>query len=455
LKWKHLKDNFFLKGGITVKRQKFLMLFLSIIFVLSLLLSACSKDNASNEKVTNESASAKGGKVTLTYWNLFGGGDGEIMNEMVKKFNEEFKDKIEVKALTQDWGQYYTKLQTAVSGGVAPDVGISHTSKLSELVNLGIVEPLDAYAQAGGVDWGGFNQNILNATIFNAKHYALPLDAHPFILYYNKKILKDMNLLSEDGKPKIDSGPDGFVNFLTKIKQNAPQGTYPMLLSSSGEDPYRLWWAFYNQMNGPGLFDQSGKKASFNNEQGKKAAEYVLNLFNSGLIPKNFQKIGETFQAGKVALLPSGVWFTGTLEATKGLEFGAIPFPQIYDKPATWIDSHTLIIPVQKKNKDPKKVQAAITFAKWIAEHGAMWSKAGHIPASNVAVESQEFKSMPLRSDYLKAANDGIYLPQSPKMWPAKDQLVQSLDAIWAGKEPVDKGLDKAVQNVEKILSQQ
>lgn len=95
-----------------------------------------------------------------------------------------------------------------------------------------------------------------------------------------------------------------------------------------------------------------------------------------------------------------------------------------------------------------------MTFAKWISEHGAMWAKAGHIPASTAAVQSQEFKSMPLRSDYLKAANDGVYLPNSPKMWPAKDQLVQALDAIWAGKEPVDKGLEKAVQSVEKILSQ-
>lgn len=447
-----------------MKRPKLLTVCLSIIFVISLLLSACSstqptgangtKDTASNDKAKNESASGDGGKVTLTYWNLFGGGDGDNMNEMVKAFNNEYKDKIEVKALTQDWGQYYTKLQTAVSGGVSPDVGISHTSKLSELVELGIIEPLDEYAKAGGVDWGGFNQNILNATVFSGKHYALPLDAHPFILYYNKKILKEMNLLGDDGKPKMDPGPDGFVSFLTKIKQSAPQGVFPMLIPSSGEDPYRLWWALYNQMNGPGLLDQSGKKASFNNDQGKKSVEFILNLFNSGLVPKNYQDVGKAFQAGKSALLPTGVWFTSTLEATSGLEFGAIPFPQLYNKAATWIDSHTLVIPVQKKNKDPNKIKASITFAKWITEHGAMWAKAGHIPASNAAVDSQEFKKMPLRTDYLKAGSDGVYLPQSPKLWPAKDQLVQALDAIWAGKEPVDQGLSKAVQNVEKVLSQ-
>ncbi len=448
-----------------MKRSKVISACLSIILMLSLLLSACSSSTSSNGgnegasgeengSKSNEAAATSGDeKVSITYWNLFGGGDGAIMNEMVKKFNEEYKGKIEVKALTQDWGQYYTKLQTAVAGGTAPDVGISHTSKLSELVELGIVEPLDAYADTSGVDWSVFNENMLNATIFDGKHYALPLDAHPLILYYNKKILKDLNLLDENGKPVIEPGPDGFVNFLKKINEGIPKGTVGMLLASGGEDPYRVWWALYNQMNGPGLLDESGKKVIINNEQGKKAAEFINNLFTSGLVPKNLQKIGETFQAGKGALLPTGVWFTGTLEATKGLEFGAIPFPQIYDKPATWIDSHTLIIPVQKKNKDEKKIKAALTFAKWLTDHGAMWSKAGHIPSTKTAVESQEFKNMPLRSDYLQAGSDGVYLPQSPKLWPAKDQLVQALDGIWQGKSSVDQGLDNAIKNMEKILS--
>jgi len=253
------------------------MFLLSIMIVLSLLASACSGsqqqaggNNGQTEGGQKESGANSGGKTVITYWNLFGGGDGEIMNEMVKQFNESHTD-IEVKALTQDWGQYYTKLQTAVSGGNAPDVGISHTSKLSELVSLGIVEPLDDYAKLIGMDWDVFNQNMLNATIFDGKHYAAPLDAHPLILYYNKKILRELNLLDDNELPIIEPGPDGFIGFLTKIKEGVPQGVSGMLLSSKGEDPYRVWWALYNQLGGPGLIDESGKKVIINNEQGKKS----------------------------------------------------------------------------------------------------------------------------------------------------------------------------------------
>lgn len=427
---------------------------LSMLLVLSFVLSACSsgKTEPDNENASKTPGAASDEKVTITYWNMFGGGDGVIMNNLVKKFNDEHKGKIEVKALTQDWGQFYTKLQTSVAGGNAPDLAISHTSKLSELVELKIIEPMNPYFDSMGIDLSGFNENMVSATKFNDQQYALPLDAHPLILYYNKKILRDLNLLDENEKPLIEPGPEGFKRFLQKIKDGVPKGTVNMLLGSTGEDPYRIWWALYNQLGGEGLFDESGKKVTLNNPQGKQAAEYVSSLFESGLIARNLPKIGETFQAGKGALLPTGVWFTGTLEGTKGLEFGAIPFPQIFDKPATWIDSHNFILPVQKKGQDENKVKASLTFAKWVTDNAAEWSKAGHVPPSKTAAESEAFQSMPYRKDYLQAGDDGVYLPSSPKMWPAKDQLVQALETIWSGKAPVDKGLEAAVLNIEKIL---
>lgn len=453
-----------------MKSTRLYTVVLGMLLVVSLMISACSSGNGGNSgnsgnggnngntEATNESASntpdaAPAENVTITYWNMFGGGDGVIMNSLVKKFNDEHKGQIEVKALTQDWGQFYTKLQTAVSGGNAPDLAISHTSKLSELVDLKIIEPLNPYIESMGIDLSGFNENMVNATMFDEQQYALPLDAHPLILYYNKKILRELNLLDESDKPIIEPGPDGFKNFLQKIKDGAPKGIANMLLASTGEDPYRIWWALYNQLGGEGMFDESGQKVTLNNPQGKQAAEYISGLFESGLIQRNMPKIGETFQAGKGALLPTGVWFTSTLEATNGLEFGAIPFPQIYDKPATWIDSHNFILPIQKKGQDENKVRASMTFAKWVTDNAAEWSKAGHIPPSTTAVESEAFKSLPYRQDYLQAGNDGVYLPRSPKMWPAKDQLVQALDTIWSGKAPVDKGLDTAVQSMEKLLN--
>lgn len=126
----------------------------------------------------------------------------------------------------------------------------------------------------------------------------MPLDAHPLILYYNKKILRELNLLDENENPIIEPGPEGFTSFLQKIKDSAQKGIVNMLLASTGEDPYRVWWALYNQLGGEGMFDESGQKVTLNNPQGKQAVEYISSMFESGLIQRNLPKIGETFQAG-------------------------------------------------------------------------------------------------------------------------------------------------------------
>ncbi|WP_026486736.1 ABC transporter substrate-binding protein [Caldanaerobius polysaccharolyticus] len=437
--------------------KKFKNLSLVLVFVVTFMftLSGCSNKSsvtASKSQSKTSSASSSSSKIQVVYWNLFTGGDGDTMNEIVKEFNKEHPD-IEVIARIQEWGTYYTKLQAAIAGGNAPDIAISHSSRLPELVDKKIVYSLDEYAKLLNIDWSAFNQNILDSTIFNGQHYAIPLDAHPHILYYNKKLLKDVGLLGQDGKPIIEPGPDGFIKFLTQIKQKAPKGVITMALPSSGEDAYRTWWALYNQLGGPGLLDQTGKKVIINNEQGRKAAEYILNFFKSGLVPINLQNTYQLFQGGKAVLLPTGVWATAQFETTKNLDFGAMSFPQIFDKPATWADSHTFIIPVQKKGKDDKKIKAALTFANWVVQHGWMWSKAGHIPSVTSVTDSEEFKKLPYRSDYAKAASEAVFLPQSTKTWPIKDALVQDLDLIWAKKIPVDKGLEKAVQDMEKILN--
>src|SRR5262245_39871406 len=63
---------------------------------------------------------------TVTYWNLFGGGDGVRMVQMQNDFVKA-NPAINLEASTLAWGEpYYTKLAMAASGGRPPDVAISH-----------------------------------------------------------------------------------------------------------------------------------------------------------------------------------------------------------------------------------------------------------------------------------------------------------------------------------------
>lgn len=186
-------------------------------------------------------ASSADDKIELEYWTLFGGGDAEFMKEIVQKFNETHPD-IHVNYIQLSFDDYYTKLVTGIAAGKAPDIAVSHTSNLPQLVELGIVNDLDSVSK--DVDWDGFNQNVLESTTFDGKHFAIPLDTHPIVFYYNKKLLRDADLLNDQGQPVFEETPEGFVNFLKALKEELPPDVAPMSFPTTGVDSYRLWWSF-------------------------------------------------------------------------------------------------------------------------------------------------------------------------------------------------------------------
>ncbi|MBO7747968.1 ABC transporter substrate-binding protein [Paenibacillus sp. MWE-103] len=439
---------------------------------LSLLLSACGGNNAANNGGNNGSADggnaapaenagsnagnagAGGGeKVNLNFWTLFDGGDGANMQALVDEFNKTHPD-IQVKNTKLVWGEYYTKLITAVGNGNGPDIGISHTSRLPDLIDQGVVTELDDVAADAGVDWSTYNQNLLNATIVDGKHYAAPIDTHPFIMYYNKKLLKDAGLLGEDGKPVLEQSADGFMKFLQTLKEKLPAKVTPFALSNSNDDPYRFWWALYSQQGGNDLVSDDLKSAAVDADKGAKAADYIQKLYTGGYIKKNDPDFYKNFQSGTAAIMMTGVWATGTWESTKGLEFGAMPIPKIFDQEATWGDSHTIILPVTK-SEDPAKRKAAMIFADWIASNGQIWAKAGHIPSKPSVLENADYKAMPYRSDYASVAGTVKFSKPSTKNWQIRDNAsFKILNEVWANKLSPTDAMAKLQEAVQKVLDE-
>lgn len=446
--------------------KKSFAMMLALLLSVSLILSACGGNSgggnntapSGNEGTSgqeNGSASNGGGeKVELSFWTLFSGGDGDNMQAMIDAFNKEHPD-IQVKNTKLEWAEYYTKLITAVGNGNGPDIGISHISRLPDLIDQGVVSELDDVASEAGVDWSAFNQNILDASIVDGVHYAVPIDTHPFIMYYNKKLLKDAGLLGDDGKPLMEQSADGFVAFLTTLKEKLPQKVAPFALSNTNDDPYRLWWALYSQLGGNDVVSDDLTTAQVDTDKAVQAAQYIQDLFHKHKVIKlNDPDFYKNFQSGTAAIMMTGVWATGTWESTKGLEFGAMPIPKIFDQEATWGDSHTVILPVTKKD-DPAKRKAAITFANWLADNGQVWAKAGHIPSKPSVFEKQEFKDLPYRSDYVSVASTVKFSKPSTKNWQIRDlAMFKYLNEVWANKMTPADGIAKMTAEVQKVLNE-
>ncbi|MFK0521615.1 ABC transporter substrate-binding protein [Paenibacillus illinoisensis] len=424
------------------------LLALTLLLSVSMVLSACS----GNSGGANSDA-ASDGKVSLSFWTLFDGGDGANMQALVDEFNKTHPD-IEVKNTKLAWGEYYTKLVTAVGNGNGPDIGISHSSRLPDLIDQGVVTELDTPAADAGVDWNSYNQNLLSAVTVDDQHYAVPIDTHAFIMFYNKKLLKEAGLLGEDGKPVLEQSADGFVSFLKTLKEKLPAKVTPFALSNNNDDPFRLWWSLYSQLGGNDVISDDLKSAAIDKEKGIQAADYIQKLYREGYIKKNDPDFYKNFQSGTAAITMTGVWTTGTWEATKDFEFGAMPIPKFYDQEATWGDSHTIILPLTQ-DEDEAKRKAAMIFADWVADNGQVWAKAGHIPSKPSVLEKQEFKDMPYRSDYSEVASVVKFSKKSTKTAQIREEVAfKFLNEVWVNKMTPADAMNNMEAGIQKILSE-
>ncbi|WP_043932347.1 ABC transporter substrate-binding protein [Bacillus sp. EB01] len=416
-----------------------------ITLILMFSLAACSSNGSNGEK---DSSGGKEGVTELTFWAPFSGGDGDFIKALVDDFNKENKD-VKVTVLNLKAEEYYTKMRTAVVSKQAPDVAIAHTTKLAELIDSKQIVDIQAAAEKAGLKWDTYSQNILDSTIIDGKHYAVPLDTHALIMFANTDLLEKAGLL-ENGAPKLGTGEDEFISFLKEVKGKSPKGTFPLSATSSGDSPLRIWWTLYSQQGGK-LLSEDGKEAVFNNEQGLKALEYVGELMEEDLWPRNIRNGGEVFTAKTAAIHFNGVWMTGALEQNKDLKFTAIPFPQIFGDQATWGDSHTFVLPNKDGQTEAKK-EASLKFADWVAEHSASWAKAGHVPAKTSVVESQEFKDLPYRSNYAEIADYVSYMPNSPKITAINDVIKKHLNNFMTGQVDAKATLKNAEEEVNALL---
>ena len=126
---------------------------------------------------------------TVTFWHLFGGGDGERLAAILDEIDAEHADS-DVRELILPWGNpYYTKLALAAVGGSPPDVAVMHATRIPAFAPAGLLEELTPELLAKhGLEGDRFLEQPWKSGQSGGRQYAIPLDTHPFVLYYNTEL---------------------------------------------------------------------------------------------------------------------------------------------------------------------------------------------------------------------------------------------------------------------------
>lgn len=355
----------------------------------------------------------------VIYWNLFSGGDGINMTRMVQAFQA--SSHISVESTLLAWGNpYYTKLALAASSGRPPDVAISHLSRLPLLADAGLLEPVqEAGTAAAGITRDKFTPAAWAKATVHGTVYAVPLDTHPFVMFYNVDLARKAGLLNAAGDNlRPMKGRDDFVRALAAMKQAS--GQYGAI-SSNTTDPATTWRWFmtlYSGLAGP-IVSAQGTKVTVDAAALEETFAFMQSLTGKlGLMPGNAAPttVSQLFSQGKVGFLFDGEWQIPTyrgvrLPSGQPFRFNVVPFPAILGPgPVAYADSHSLVIP-KSSTRPAKRTADAVAFIKGLLDRSSIWAGGGHIPAWLPVQTSKAFLSQKPQSNYIRAAFNAVYDP--------------------------------------------
>ncbi len=431
-------------------KRRLLALLLSAAMAVTMVAPVMAEEVVVNEDGTVENPEAvEVDENKLVFWSLFSGGDGGFMDQIISEYNATGPAK-EVQSIMLVWADYYTKLTTAVATGNGPDVGVSHASRLGMLINDGVIEPLNPYLDELGINLSDyFAQGSIDAVTVDGDIYAIPLDTHAEILYFNKDILEEAGVeLNADGVIDINT-PEDFTAVCDKIKAVMGEGESTIAITSKDDDPFRVWWATYIQMGGTPLMNEDQTDAGLDKEIAKAAAEFTKSLYDNGYALTGIEDHQKFFQAGTAGLLIGGTWAMGALEQTEGLNFGAMAWPQMFGT-GTFADQHTFVLPVNPDRTEEETLAAVQFMFSAPTEGGVIWANSGQVPAATAVVESEEYLALPYRSGTVSVLETAAYPVNCPTHLAMEADIKNALNEYWADtidSETVADYIEEAVLN--------
>lgn len=364
-------------------------------------------------------ATSVAAQETVVWWDFLGGGDGVRMKQLISDFNAAHEGEIAIDATTLEWGvPFYTKVQTSVAVGEAPDIMTYHASRIPLAVDQNLLSELTADDwSAMGISESDYADATWDAVSIEGKQYAVPLDTHPIVLYYNKELLAEAGRLNEDGTPMGMDSREGFTETLNALKDagvSFPLGS----VTADGNFMYRTINSLMGQQDGE-LMTDGEFLAGDNGEKLANALGVLAEWTEAGLQSTytDYPATVALFTSGEAAMMINGVWEVPTMTDLnadgKLFEWGAVELPVIFDHPSTYADSHAFAIP-NGNDMTPEKRAAVLEVMSWISKNSLLWATAGHIPAYGPVTMTDEYAAMEPNATYSSLTANMIFDPKTP-----------------------------------------
>ena len=315
----------------------------------------------------------------------------------------------------------------------------------------GALRTLDEPAKADqGYDAARVYPKALEAFHFQGKLYAVPSTFSNVVLFYNKKLFDAAGV----AYPRADwtwADERAAAEKLTD-KANGVYGDYQPV----------SFHEFYKALAqaGGSFLSADGKKATFNDAKGLKAAQWLLS--KPGTIQPTVAEIGgkadydtALFKSGKLAMWHNGIWQISGLAGTAGLDFDIVTEPGDAQKAnAVFMNATAVSAKTSKATAAWKWARFLGTSQKTVQTRLASnWE----LPAVNdqAAFDTYLEQTPPANRKAVFDALNNIALPpvldaQQSKM---QDTVTQALEKAATGQATPQQALDEAAAAVNALIT--
>lgn len=362
--------------------------------------------------MVSTSAQAVEIEVAYPYSHLFDVTFEKIMKDFKKKHPD---IKVKFRATYDGYEDgTNTILRESVSGNL-PDITMQGLNRQAILVEKGIAKSLEPYiAKEADFKKDGYHQAMLDLSTFNKQVHGLPFSVSLPVSYYN------MDMMKKAGINKMPETWDEVVGACKKMKAKGIKNPVFWGWNITGN------WFLQAMMWSQDTPTIKNGQANFGGAEGLKSLETMKKIFR-GCDMKNlkWKDALSSFSAGEIGMMFWSTSALGAVERAKGdFELKTNEFPGFNGAPKGLPAGGNAAMLVSA-SKDPKRLQAAWTFLKFITSGNgaaAVAETTGYMPPN-------------------KAANE-IILKDFYKQNPNKETAVRQLPLLrdWQAY-PGDKGL--------------
>lgn len=327
--------------------------------------------------------------VVITFWHAMGGFRGEVLNELVTKFNQTHPNiRVEPRYVkstdkfSNDYNALYREILYNLAQGKPPVVTQVYENWTVQLIEAKAIVPMEDFIKRTGglsqADLDDFIPIFLKANKYDGKIWTLPFNKSIYVLFYNKEAFKEKGLTP----PKTWQELRSVAKKLTGERKGKMM--YGLVFSPS-VDIFGHWLL----ANG-GAFIKNNY-AVFNDKIGKQDMEFWYKIVNddeSALISFDAYK---DFLDEKSAMYIETTSKWGSIKNKAKFQFGTTYLPIGTTKKYQFAGTNLAIF----SSATPEQKKAAWEFVKWLTskDNTAYWAlKTGYLPVRTSAVNSSEYK---------------------------------------------------------------